>query len=60
MWSGEDTTLGEFIAKLRVDGNAYSIIIQVILYEIVKYVFLMGTKFLKTVDNSIVQEIHRK
>lgn len=48
--SGENITLGEFRAKLRVDGNAYSIVIRVIPNEIIEYEFLMGADFLDTVD----------
>ncbi|EZA52392.1 hypothetical protein X777_08885, partial [Ooceraea biroi] len=50
---GQNTTVGEFRAKLTVDGNSYAIDVHVVSDELSKHGFLIGKDFLDTVELNV-------
>lgn len=48
--SSGNTTLGEFEAKVTVDGHSYPIRVQVVSDTVLRYRLLIGTNFLNTVN----------
>lgn len=48
--SNNNETLGEFDAEVRIDDDVYNIKIRIISDELMRYDFIIGADFLKTVD----------
>lgn len=48
--SNNNETLGEFDAEVRIDDDVYNIKIRIISDELMRYDFIIGADFLRTVD----------